>query len=89
MFAKKPPGIFWGFLFSIIFNLFTYVIVPKFQVGDIIVTHLWEYGIIEKVEEHIIVGKDEVVHIYYAKMFKDEPNSSIFFYESALTKIND
>jgi len=53
------------------------------------VTHLWEYGVVERVEEHLLVGKDEVVHIYYAKMFKDEPNSSIFFYESALTKINE
>jgi len=87
--VKKPLEFSGGFSLSIVFDLFTYVIVPKFQVGDIVVTHLWEYGIIEKIEEHIIVGKDEVVHIYYARMFKDEPNSSIFFYESALTKINE
>ena len=65
------------------------MIVPKFQVCDIIVTHLWEYGIIEKVEEHILVGKDEVVYVYYVIMFKHEPNKSIFFYESALTKISE
>jgi hypothetical protein len=63
------------------------VIVPKFQVGDIIVTHLWEYGVVERVEEHLLVGKDEVVHVYYIRMFRDSPNSSIFFYDNTLTKI--
>lgn len=89
MVVKKPLEFSGGFSLCVIFNLFTYVIVPKFQVGDIVVTHLWEYGVVEKVEEHLLVGKDEIVHVYYVVMFRDHPNSSIFFYESALTKINE
>jgi hypothetical protein len=53
------------------------------------VTHLWEYGVVEKVEEHIILEKDEVVHIYYVRMFRDISNTSIFFYDNALTKISE
>ncbi len=65
------------------------MIVPKFQVGDIIATHLGDCGIVEKVEEHLLIKQDEVVHVYYVKMFHDEPNSSVFFYESILTKITE
>jgi uncharacterized protein YkvS len=65
------------------------VIVPKFQVGDIIATHLGDHGVVEKVEEHLLVKKNEVVHVYYVRMFTDEPNSSIFFYESILIKITE
>jgi hypothetical protein len=65
------------------------VIVPKFQVGDIIATHLGDHGVVERVEEHLRVKKNEVVHVYYVRMFTDEPNSSIFFYESILTKITE
>jgi uncharacterized protein YkvS len=65
------------------------VIVPKFKVGDIIATHLGECGVVEKVEEHILINQNEVVHVYYVKMFRDVPNSSIFFYESILTKITE
>jgi uncharacterized protein YkvS len=63
------------------------VIVPKFKVGDIVATQWGEFGVVEKVEEHILINQNEVVHVYYLRMFRDEPNSSIFFYESILTKI--
>jgi uncharacterized protein YkvS len=65
------------------------VVVPKFKVGDIIVTHLGEYGVVEKVEEHILINQSEVVHVYYVRMFRDLPNSSIFFYDNTLTKITE
>jgi len=65
------------------------VIVPKFQVGDIIATHMGEYGVVEKVEEHILINQNEVVHVYYVKMFRDVPNSYIFFYDNTLTKITE
>jgi uncharacterized protein YkvS len=65
------------------------VIVPKFKVGDIITTHMGEYGVVEKVEEHILINQNEVVHVYYVKMFCDVPNSSIFFYDNVLTKITE
>jgi hypothetical protein len=50
---------------------------------------LGDHGVVEKVEEHLLIKKDEVVHVYYVRMFTDEPNSSIFFYESILTKITE
>ena len=65
------------------------MIVPKFKVGDIIATHLGECGVVEKVEEHILINQNEVVHVYYVKMFRDVPNSSIFFYDNTLTKITE
>ena len=65
------------------------MIVPKFQVGDIIATHLGDHGVVEKVEEHILINQNEVVHVYYVKMFRDVPNSSIFFYDNVLIKITE
>ena len=65
------------------------MIIPKFKVGDIITTHMGECGVVEKVEEHILINQNEVVHVYYVKMFRDVPNSSIFFYDNVLTKITE
>ena len=30
------------------------MVVPKFQIGDIVVNHFMEFGVVEKVEEHIV-----------------------------------
>ena len=48
-----------------------------------------EYGVVEKVEEHILINQNEVVHVYYVKMFRDVPNSYIFFYDNVLIKITE
>jgi len=44
---------------------------------------------VEKIEEHILINQNDVVHVYYARMFCDVPNSSIFFYDNVLTKITE
>ena len=64
------------------------MIIPKFKVGDIVVTHLWEYGLVEKVEEHILIKRNETVHVYYLRMFNDDTKSTIFFYEDTLVKVS-
>ena len=52
------------------------------------VTHLWEYGLVEKVEEHILIKRNETVHVYYLRMFNDDTKSTIFFYEDTLVKVS-
>jgi len=65
------------------------VVVPKFQIGDIVVNHFMEFGVVEKVEEHIVIKYNEAVFVYYVRMFKDCSTSSIYFYEELLTKISE
>jgi hypothetical protein len=48
-----------------------------------------EFGVVEKVEQHTIISKDEVVFVYYVRMFKDYSISSVYFYEEVLTKITE
>ena len=69
--------------------LITYVIVPKFQIGDIVMNHFMEFGIVEKIEEHRIIKYDEVVFVYYVRMFKDYTTSAVYFYEEVLTKVSE
>lgn len=64
------------------------MIVPKFEVGDIVVTNLWEYGVVEKIEEHILISTYEVVHVYYLRMFENTSISTVVFNEEVLTKIS-
>ena len=65
------------------------MVVPKFQIGDIVMNHFMEFGVVEKVEEHIIIKYNEAVFVYYVRMFKDYSTSSIYFYEEVLTKISE
>jgi hypothetical protein len=65
------------------------VVVPKFQIGDIVMNHFMEFGVVEKVEEHIIIKYNEAVFVYYVRMFKDYSTSSIYFYEEVLTKVSE
>ena len=51
--------------------------------------HFMEFGIVEKIEEHRIIKYDEVVFVYYVRMFKDYSTSSVYFYEEVLTKISE
>lgn len=64
------------------------MIVPKFEVGDIVVTNLLEYGVVEKIEEHILISTYEIVHVYYLRMFESDSISTIIFNEEVLTKIS-
>jgi hypothetical protein len=43
----------------------------RFKIGDLIKTDLGEVGIVEKVEEHIILKSNEFAYVYYIRMFHD------------------
>jgi len=48
-----------------------------------------EFGVVEKIEEHILIKYNEAVFVYYVRMFKDCSTSSIYFYEEVLTKVSE
>ena len=57
------------------------------KIGDIVKDYQNEYGVVCKIEQHILIETNELVFVYYVVLFNRDESINVYFYQEQLNKV--